>query len=66
MTRFSETVVEGTGTIMESKAYPMSKIIEAGVDLTQFEDADYRYVPNFDVLFVQKSSRLYTWLSMKL
>ena len=51
---------------MESKAYPMSKVIEAGVDLTQFEDGDYRYVPNFDVIFVQKDSRLFTWLSLKL
>lgn len=64
-TRFSDSI-GGTGLIMESKAYPMSRVIEAGVDLTQFEDDDYRYVPNFDVIFVQKGSKLYTWLTMKL
>ena len=41
----------------------MSRVIEAGVDLTQFED-DYHYSVHFDVVFVKVGSRLYTWLAL--
>jgi len=43
----------------------MTAILTAGVDLTQFEN-DFHYNPNFDILFVEIGSRLYTWLSLKL
>ena len=43
------------------RAVPMSRVIGAGVDLTQFE-SDYYYSANFDMLFVERGSRLDVWL----
>ena len=43
------------------RAVPMTRVLEAGVDLTRFE-RDYYYSANFDVLFVERGSRLDIWL----
>ena len=43
------------------RAVPMSQAIGAGVDLTRFE-SDYHYNPHFDILFVERGSRLDIWL----
>jgi hypothetical protein len=45
------------------RAYPMTRIIDQGIDFTQFE-SDYRYSAHFDVVFVQIGSRLYTWINL--
>jgi hypothetical protein len=63
-TKMSSTL--GLDNLESARAFPMSWVIGSGVDLTKFADEDYRYVPNFDVIFVQKTSRLYTWLVLKL
>jgi hypothetical protein len=41
----------------------MTRVIESGIDLTEFEE-DYHYNSAFDVIFVAVGSRLYTWLAL--
>ena len=53
--------VLGGGRINNRRAVPMTSAIEAGVDLTRFE-SDYYYSANFDMLFVERGSRLDVWL----
>jgi hypothetical protein len=47
--------------INNRRAVPMTSAIAAGVDLTKFE-TDYYYSANFDMLFVERGSRLDVWL----
>ncbi len=51
--------------IGNSRAFDMAWVISRGVRLQDFADSDYRYVANFDVIFVEKGTRLYTWLALK-
>ena len=51
----------GAVELKNRRAVPMTRVLEAGVDLTQFE-SDYYYSANFDVLFVERGSRLDVWL----
>lgn len=44
--------------------YPISDIIEWGVDLMQFDSCDWDYDPTLDVVFVREGSKIYTWLSL--
>ena len=44
--------------------YPISKIIEWGIDLDQFDHIDWSYDPHFDVVFVREGSKIYTWLAL--
>lgn len=46
------------------RGYPISDIIEWGIDLSQFDEIDWSYDPNFDVVFVREGSKIYTWLSL--
>jgi hypothetical protein len=46
------------------RSFGMSKIIESGVDLTQFSIKDYSYDPRMDVIFVRVGSPLFTWISL--
>lgn len=48
----------------ETRAWPMTKLIEHGVNLDHFPDCDWHYSANFDVVFVPKGSKLYTYLSL--
>jgi hypothetical protein len=43
------------------RAVMMTTVLNAGVDLTQFEN-DYDYSANQDMLFVERGSRLDVWL----
>lgn len=47
------------------RAVPMTTAINAGVDLSKFE-SDYHYSANFDMLFVERGSRLDVWLYLSL
>jgi len=55
----------GAVTVDNARAVPMTRVIDSGVDLTQFE-SDYFYSANFDMLFVERGSRLDTWLYLAL
>lgn len=47
-----------------TRAWPMTDIVNSGVELDQFDPETWHYSANFDVVFVKKSSKLYTWLSL--
>ena len=55
------TAVLGGSRINNRRAVPMTTALNAGVDLTKFE-SDYHYSANFDMLFVERGSRLDVWL----
>ena len=61
--KFDQTLFEQR--IAGRRPVPMTKILEAGVDLSQFE-SDYHYSANFDMLFVERGSRLDVWLYLSL
>jgi hypothetical protein len=44
--------------------YPISDIIEWGIDLGQFDRCDWSYNANFDIVVVREGSKLYTWLAL--
>ena len=48
----------------DTRAWPMTKIIESGIQLDQFPESDWHYSANFDVVFVPKGSKLYTYLCL--
>lgn len=45
--------------------YPIAKIIEWGVCLLDWPNADWDYDPNFDVVFVRPGSKLFTYLALR-
>lgn len=47
-----------------SRVWPISDIINRGVELDQFDPNTWFYSAHFDVVFVQKGSKLYTWLAV--
>jgi hypothetical protein len=61
--KFDQTLVEQRTA--GRRPVPMTRILEAGVDLTQFEE-DYHYSANFDMVFVTRGSRLDVWLYLSL
>jgi hypothetical protein len=44
--------------------YPISDIIEWGVKLDQFDDCDWTYNVNLDIVVVREGTKLYTWLAL--
>lgn len=48
----------------DAHPWAMCDVIDTGVQLDQFEEGDWHYSAQFDVLFVRRGSPLYTWLSL--
>jgi hypothetical protein len=46
--------------------YPISLIIDKGIDLHQFDCADWDYDPHFEVVFVRPGTKLFTFLALAL
>ena len=46
-------------------SWPISTLIELGIELDQFDHGDWRYDVNKDIVFVRKESKLYTWIILK-
>jgi hypothetical protein len=46
------------------KGYDIADVIDWGIKLDQFDECDWTYDVNFDVVFVCPGSKLYTWLAL--
>lgn len=46
------------------RAWPMTDIVNWGVDLDQWDPNTWHYSAQFDVVFVDKGSKLYIWLCL--
>ena len=46
------------------RGYPIYRIIEAGIDLDQFDKSDWIYDPNFDLVFVRANTKIAVFLAL--
>jgi hypothetical protein len=44
--------------------WPISSVVEWGIDLDQFDPFDWHYDPYKDVILVRVNSKLHTWLCL--
>jgi hypothetical protein len=44
--------------------YPLRHVIEQGLDLDQFDDCDWIYDANFDMVFVRHKSKIAVFLAL--
>ena len=58
---FNVTMETETGDL---RGYPIARIIEAGIDLSQFDDCDWIYDPNFDLVFVRPNTKIAVFLAL--
>ena len=46
------------------RGYPIRHILDRGIDLTQFDDCDYVYDVNFDIVFVRPKSKIAVFMAL--
>jgi len=46
------------------QGYPIRHVIEQGLDLDQFDDTDWIYDPNFDMVFVRPKTKIAVFLAL--